>query len=170
MDFWPSRVSRVGDGGVDSLERLTCPPPLKLLHSLIHCSLEEGSSRSRCLACMSGEGAIEFLSTGVTLQHSTERQHLASSMKRSCRSDARAMVRIDVIGDEEDLTNLHKLNGHVQRDRNQDLAKRRDETRRDERTGQDRTGQDRTGQDRAGQDRTGQDRAGQNGGDRTKHM
>lgn len=31
---------------------------------------------------------------GVTLQHSTERQRFASSIKRSCRSDARAMVRV----------------------------------------------------------------------------
>lgn len=56
-------VSRGGDGGVDSLDCLTCPPPLKLLHSLIHWVLVGGSSRSRCLACTSGEGAIEFLST-----------------------------------------------------------------------------------------------------------
>lgn len=34
------------------------------------------------------------------------------------------IVQINVIGDEEDLADLHQLNGHIEGDRNQDLQRR----------------------------------------------
>ncbi|TNN62269.1 hypothetical protein EYF80_027533 [Liparis tanakae] len=54
-------VSIVGHGGGDILERLTWLVLLKLFHSFIHSSRVEGSSRSRCLACTSGEVSLLHL-------------------------------------------------------------------------------------------------------------
>lgn len=39
------------------------------------------------------------------------------------------IVQIGVISDEEDLTDLHQLNGHIEGDGNQDLQRRGEETK-----------------------------------------
>ncbi len=82
------------------------------------------------------------------------------------------IVQIDVIGDEEDLTNLHQLNGHVEGDGDQDLQRRGEEQKGKERRGEERRGEvmrrdkrrkwkKRRGEEQKGKERKGEERRGE---------